>query len=333
MILILSAKEDPHAKIVATELGDRRASYRWFDPAEFPANALITVSLDVNGRSEYVLEYEGENIDLREVSAIWHRRPGVPEPEETITHDKVREWVSRESQAFLEGIWTTLNCLHVPGVEHDRYAAENKLNQLVEASRVGFSIPRTFVTNRPTCLLESFSNFDGAAITKVFSNPVVWRSDEEGEDEEWSAFTRPVQRRDLGYHRSIRYAPVIIQEYVPKSFEIRATVVGSQVFAAAIHSQHSHRTRHDWRHYDFDNTPHEAHALPDNLSALCIRLVRSLQLTFGAIDMVLTPSGNYVFLEINPNGQWAWIQELTGMPISSAIADLLIAGPSVNGAG
>ena len=328
MIFILSAREDPHAEIVAKELADRAARYLWIDPAEFPASALLTVSLDANRRSKYVLEYQGENIDVRQVRAIWHRRPGVPEPEETITSDSIREWVSRESQAFLEGVWTTLDCLHVPGVEHHRYAAENKLTQLVQASRAGFSIPRTFVTNRPSCLLESFTDFHGAAITKAFWNPVVRRG-AENEDEEWSAFTRPVQRRDLSYYRTIRYAPVIIQEYVPKSLEVRATVVGSQVFAAAIHSQKSHRTRHDWRHYDFDKTPHEVHVLPDNLSAMCIQLVRSLHLTFGAIDMVLTPSGKYVFLEINPNGQWAWIEELTGMAISSAIADLLIAGRSV----
>jgi glutathione synthase/RimK-type ligase-like ATP-grasp enzyme len=101
-------------------------------------------------------------------------------------------------------------------------------------------------------------------------------------------------------------------------------VVGSQVFAAAIHSQISHRTRHDWRHYDFDRTPHEAHALPDRVSELCIELVRSLDLNFGAIDLVLTPGGDYVFLEINPSGQWLWIEELTDLPISEAIVDILV---------
>jgi len=327
MILILSAREDPHAKLVVCELEDRAARYLWFDPVEFPAHALITVSLDAGGHPKYILEYEGKNIDLGEVRAIWHRRPGFPEADDTITSDRVRDWISTESQIMLEGIWTTLNCLHVPGVERDRFAAENKLTQLVLASRLGFRIPRTFVTNRPNCLLESFKDFNGAAITKVLANPAVWRSDEnEPDDEEWSAFTHPVQRRDLGYYRAIRYAPVIIQEYIPKSLELRITVVGSQVFAAAIHSQQSQRTRHDWRHYDLDHTPHEAHSLPDNISALCIQLVRSLHLTFGAIDMILTPDGEYVFLEINPNGQWQWIQELTGSPISNAIADLLIAG-------
>ena len=121
-------------------------------------------------------------------------------------------------------------------------------------------------------------------------------------------------------------APLVIQEYVPKSLEVRATVVGSQVFAAAIHSQQSQRARHDWRHYDFDKTPHEAHTLPEGVSSLCIQLVQSLSLNFGAIDLVLTPDGRYVFLEINPSGQWLWIEELTDLPIGDAIADCLLRG-------
>jgi hypothetical protein len=324
MILILSARHDPHAEAVARKLRDRAARYLWFDPAEFPANSFVTIFLDAAGSPRYLLQYEGENIDLGQVSAIWHRRPGLPEPDEGITDGRVREWIRQESQSLLEGIWSTLECLHMPGVTESRYAAENKLKQLVEASRLGFSIPRTFLTNRPDCLLDSFSRFKGAAITKVLSNPVVPRNGED--NEEWSVFTRPIRRRDLGYHRIVRYAPIIIQEYVPKSLEVRATVVGSEVFAAAIHSQMSHRTRHDWRHYDFDRTPHEAHALPDRVSELCVELVRSLNLNFGGIDLVLTPEGDYVFLEINPSGQWLWIQELTGLPIDDAIADLLIKG-------
>jgi MvdD pre-ATP grasp domain/RimK-like ATP-grasp domain len=323
MILILSTREDAHAEIVARKLENQAARYLWFDPADFPAKARITVSIAPDRRVDYVLESGGTAIDLRDVRAIWHRRPGVPEADEAITDDRVREWVSHESQELLGGIWATLDCLQMPGLGHHRFAAESKLTQLVEASRVGFSIPRTFIGNRPECLLEAFSRFGGAAITKVVSNPVVFR-----DDDEWSAFTRPVQRRDVGYYRSVRYAPLIIQEYIPKAVEIRATVVGERVFAAAIHSQLSHRTRHDWRHYDFDKTPHKVHVLPDRVARLCVQLVRALHLNFGAIDMVLTPSDEYVFLEINPNGQWAWIEDLTGMPISDAIVDLLVEGLS-----
>jgi hypothetical protein len=324
MILILSAPHDPHVEFVVRKLEKRRAEFLCFDPAEFPASSRIAVSFEATVRPTYQLRYEGQDFDLRDVSAIWHRRPGFPTPDGSITAVAVREWICQESQSLLEGVWSTLQCLHMPGPHHVRYAAENKLKQLDLAARLGFSIPRTIVTNRPEDLLESFSEFAGAAIIKVLSDPVVPRG--EGGDESWSAFTRPIHRRDIGYLASIRYAPLVIQEYVPKSLEVRATVVGSQVFAAAIHSQQSQRARHDWRHYDFDKTPHEAHALPEGVSSLCIQLVQSLSLNFGAIDLVLTPDGRYVFLEINPSGQWLWIEELTDLPIGDAIADLLAAG-------
>jgi MvdD pre-ATP grasp domain/RimK-like ATP-grasp domain len=322
MILVLSAPHDPHAEAVVQKLRNRTAQYLWFDTAAFPATSQLSVSLEAAAPAQYLLQHEGKRIDLREVRAIWHRRPGVPEPDARITDAKAREWVCQESQSLLEGIWNTLDCLHVPGLHHDRYAAENKLKQLVQASQLGFSIPRTLVTNRPSRLLDGFSTFEGRAITKVLSNPVVPRA---GDDvEEWSAFTRPIHRRDLAYRAAIRYAPVIVQEYAPKLLEVRVTVVGSQVFAAAIHSQNNSRTQHDWRHYDFARTPHEAYALPERVSQLCIELVQSLNLNFGAIDLVLTPDGEYVFLEINPSGQWLWIQELTDLPISDAIAELLV---------
>src|SRR6185312_12158775 len=105
--------------------------------------------------------------------------------------------------------------------------------------------------------------------------------------------------------------------------ELRITVVGRQVFAAEIHSQHSNHTRHDWRRYDRYATPYFRHELPGALQRRCIALVERMGLCYGAIDMVLTPDGRYVFLEINPNGQYLWIEQATGLPISDAICDLL----------
>jgi hypothetical protein len=118
--------------------------------------------------------------------------------------------------------------------------------------------------------------------------------------------------------------PVIVQEYVPKKLELRVTVVGDQIFPCAIHSQDSHlENRSDWRNDVYD-CRHESYALPPCVEAKCFELVRRLGVHFGCIDLIVTPDDEYVFLEINPNGQWRWVQELTGMPIAEAIAELLI---------
>ena len=107
--------------------------------------------------------------------------------------------------------------------------------------------------------------------------------------------------------------------------ELRITVVGKNVFAAEIHSQQKEATRHDWRR-DALALEHRNHPLPDDIKLKCIQLAKTFGLEFGAIDMILTPDGRYVFLEINPNGQWAWIEETTGLPISEALIELLCQG-------
>src|SRR5262249_21476922 len=133
----------------------------------------------------------------------------------------------------------------------------------------------------------------------------------------------------VAYAAAIEYSPTIFQGYVPKRVELRITVVGERVFPAEIHSQQTQHTKHDWRRYDLDNTPHFPHDLPCEIRERCVSLVKRLDLCYGAIDMVLTPDGRYVFLEINPSGQYMWIEAQTGLPISAAIADLLSAGRSL----
>jgi glutathione synthase/RimK-type ligase-like ATP-grasp enzyme len=104
-------------------------------------------------------------------------------------------------------------------------------------------------------------------------------------------------------------------------------VIGKRVFAVAIDSQSQKEARHDWRRSEVQQLPHSPFTLPVDIESKCVDLVEALGLAFGAIDLVLTPEGEFVFLEINPNGQWAWIQQVCPtMPLREALADLLIAG-------
>jgi putative peptide maturation system protein len=134
-----------------------------------------------------------------------------------------------------------------------------------------------------------------------------------------------VANRDLADRDAIRYCPVAIQPYVEKRIELRITVVGDRVFPVEIHSQWTNHTRRDWRRGDYHHARYAVHDLPRRLARRSIALVKRLGLTFGAIDMILTPDGRYVFLEVNPDGDWLWMERTTGVPIGSAIADLLLA--------
>ena len=321
MILILSDEQDPHVSYVTPKLDALGAEYLWFNPARFPADAEILVSFERPGPVRQLLRYAGRDVDLRAITAVWSRRPKPPEPAAGITGERQRRWVVREASELLTGLWASLDCLWVPGKRRDSDLGYNKPYHLALAERLGFRVPRTLMTNSPDAFLKFYANCDGRIVAKVMLDPLISR-----DDEDHLAFTQVVRRRDMISYRAIRYAPVIAQEYIPKQVELRITVVGARVFAAEIHSQSSRATRHDWRHYDTDRTPHRPHSLPPEIEALCLTLVQSLGLCFGAIDMILTPDGEYVFLEINSNGQWAWIEGLTGLPIADAIAELLVAG-------
>ncbi|MFN2444382.1 MAG: alpha-L-glutamate ligase, partial [Vicinamibacterales bacterium] len=69
--------------------------------------------------------------------------------------------------------------------------------------------------------------------------------------------------------------------------------------------------------------PHRAFDLPNGMADACRRLVASYGLMFGAIDLIVDATGEYYFLELNPNGQWVWVQQATGLPIREALCRVL----------
>lgn len=316
MILIVSEKGDAHVPWVTARLDALGAEYSLFDPAELPATARLAVAYGRRGLSRCVLYRNGRRIDLAGVRAVWYRRPGLPQPLSPVRDPELRRWAADALSHTLHGMLETLDCVWVPGRPSQVEVAGLKVSQLAVAARLGFPIPRTLVTSRPEDFVAFYARHAGRLVSKA-----PWRSRTSP-----ATFTHAVRRRDARLSHAIRHAPVIFQEYVPKRLEVRVTVIGPQAFAAEIHSQELPSTLHDSRRWDDRRPRHAPHELPSSVERLCVRLVRALGLRFGAIDLILTPAGKYVFLEMNPNGQWAWIESLTGQPIAAAIADLLVRG-------
>ncbi len=122
---------------------------------------------------------------------------------------------------------------------------------------------------------------------------------------------------------NVKFAPVIFQEYIPADVDLRITMIGEQIFPAAIHSQET-EYKVDFR-MTMEKARFEAVELPPKVVRMLRELMKRLGLVYGAIDMRRTPKGEYVFLEINPAGQWLFVEERTGQKISDALADLLAA--------
>lgn len=325
MILILTDHSDPHADYVEQRLHQRGAEFFRFDPGQFPSNAEMSISYSLSGNVQATLSVGDKHIDLSSVRTVWYRRPTPSIPHQEITDKLARDYISEECRIFLHDSWNLMECFWLPGPQPVIRKAEFKASQLSLAGTLGFELPPTLFTNSPEEFLEFYCKHNGNIVSKLPSSSFYMFT-----GKTFNRYTQVVSKRDVAYARAIRFSPVIFQAYVPKRVELRITVVGREVFAAEIHSQHSNHTRHDWRRYDRYETPYFPHELPGDLQQLCIQLVERLGLCYGAIDMVLTPDGRYVFLELNPNGQYLWIEKMTGLPISDAICDLLISGASTS---
>ncbi|MFD1811638.1 MvdC/MvdD family ATP grasp protein [Rhodococcus gannanensis] len=320
-ILVLTQPGDTHADAVTRRLVASGARVTTVDPAEFPSAATLSLRLSSTGAIRRTLQRGDECVDLDRIDSVWFRRPQDPRAHDEITDPAVREYVEQECEAFAGALWDDLDALAVPGTRSDIRLAGRKQIQLRLAGRLGFELPPTLITTDPDAFLDFWDEHEGRVVTKPLQRSWLIRG-----DESFARMAEPASTVDIAAAESMRLCPLIVQAYVPKRVELRVTVVGTRVFAAEIHSQDSNHTRLDWRCYDPSTTRYGVHTLPDDVARRCVLLVAELGLRYGAIDLILTPDGRYVYLEVNPSGQWLWIEDATGLPVTAAIADLLRSG-------
>jgi glutathione synthase/RimK-type ligase-like ATP-grasp enzyme len=318
MILIITNRQDQTADYLILELKRRKVDYFRFNTEDYPQNAQISWLLDDSGVDGQFI-FPRRHIRFEEIKSIWYRRPVPPQANPIITDQENRSFIVDESQVALDGVWKTIECFWVSHPDNIRIA-ENKLYQLKIAQQVGFNIYPTIVTNYPDDALSFYQSQSVDIVYKPIRHGRLDRGEQIG-----LVFTSRVETEHAAAFQKIELAPVLFQKYVHKSVELRVTVIGDQVFAVKIFSQKHQDAMDDWRKANPDDLPHESCDLPETIKSQCVRLLRALGLQFGAIDLILTPKGEFIFLEINPNGQWAWLQQLCPeIPLRESLADLLI---------
>ncbi|GIH27748.1 hypothetical protein Aph01nite_60580 [Acrocarpospora phusangensis] len=321
MILVLSGEDDVHADAVEEELRRLGAPVARFDPARYPADADLSVRIDASGRVSGLLRDGDREIMLDSIGAVWLRRPGALRVAGALAGTDAADAVEREAVAFLADLWESLDVPFVPASPATVARASHKLRQLALAGDLGFEVPRTLVTNDPDAFLDLYDDTSGHMITKRAVPSQRLRTVNGLETARHTIAVRP---RDLVDVESVRLGPILAQPTIGKQVELRVTVVGDEVFCGAIHSQETHHTRQDFRRYDEAHTRITQHPLPAAVRDLCVAITQALGLRYSAIDLIVTPDGRIVFLEINPNGQYLWIEQETGFPISRALAELLV---------
>ncbi len=306
MILAITGHDDVHAHAVARHATALGAELRIVDFAELDkqrftlspgkvpagklAGSLATVSL------------------ADELTGVWCRRPRNITPPEDVFRPEDRVFIRQQWADATLGFLESLSCpiVNRPGAD----AAAVKPAQLNAAEAVGLRIPRTLITNDPEAAESFIADLDGEVIHKAL---LATRTDRFVDTRRWA----PEHRDGLA---TLPLAPAIFQEQIHGPADVRVTVVGTSIFAARLNADPIAQVV-DSR-LDLDG-PYEEHVLPDEVASQLLALMRQFELTYSTVDLKIDHAGEHVFLELNPQGQFLYIEILTGLPISRAMAKLL----------
>lgn len=287
------------------------------DTDQFPESVQLTAQFN-SSQSQHQLTYNHQSIHTEQVRSVWMRRIWEPQFSSELA-PQFRDACIRESQATLDGFWDSLRNAHWVDDLQRIQAAKNKLYQLRVASEVGLVIPPTLVTNNPNSVREFFQQVEGKMVSKLLT--AISRS---MEPTDFFLYTSKVQAEDLEDAESLRYCPMVFQAEIPKQLELRVVFVEGQVFVGALDSSIYNDSTVDWRRSGVNVGSWFVHELPESLIHQIKAFMAKLGLLFGAFDFIVTPSGEYIFLEVNPIGEWGMLEKDLNLPISDAIADALI---------
>jgi catechol 2,3-dioxygenase-like lactoylglutathione lyase family enzyme len=302
---------------VAEALARRGARPLRFDTDLFPEEVRLSASLGPGGAWNVLRVGEGE-AESSEVRAVWARRMWPPRLSETLD-ERFRASCVRESAAALEGFFDGLCGARWVNDPQCERAAENKLLQLRAARESGLDIPPTLLTN-DAARARAFYEAEGGRVVAKLLRPLSVSMG----DAPFFVYKSDVPAEDIEAFDSLRHCPVVFQRKVEKRRELRVAYVAGRLFTGALDASGSARGRTDWRLAEPGECSWSHASLKPRLAARLKSLMRRLGLNYGAADFILTPDGRHVFLELNPSGEFFWLEHGPGLNVSGALADVLL---------
>lgn len=310
--MLTRSNDDQAADRVLKQLKDMgHQGLRW-NTDSYPQDAQLTSQFSGTTLRRRLRTQDFE-VELDELDAVYFRRfeAGVNLPPDL---GQFREACYQESVQTLLGTLGALPCFQLDPAWAIR-RAELKEVQLRFAAELGLDYPRTLFTNDPD-QVRRFAQQVGPVVAKMQTKVIVHR-----QQEQQAAFTSTVD--DLEDLDGLQFSPAIFQERIEKKLELRVTVVGNQLFPAAIDSTRSQVGADDYRLDNDLSYGWKDCELPERVSNALLAMVKRFGLNYSAIDLILTPDERYVFLEINSAGEWVWLARDLGLPIDRAIAEVL----------
>jgi glutathione synthase/RimK-type ligase-like ATP-grasp enzyme len=305
MILIITHKEDFTADFVINKLNDRGIQY-------------YRLNCEDIDKDNYVFENSNNYIfsinNICSFHSVWFRRTKLPDID--VKNEAEKLYLLGDYDSLFENMYDLISAKKWLSHPNYVYQAENKIHQLAIARDIGFNIPDTIVTNDQSILRKFIDKNNGNIIVKPIRQGRIRQKSGYK-----SIFTNKVNSDIINDLENYHLTPCIFQENINKEYELRVTIVGNKVFSAKVDSQKVEETKIDWRK---KKTFFQQYELPEEVSRKCLAITKNLNLSFGAIDLIKNECGEYVFLEINPNGQWAWLEMEAGLKISDEIINFLI---------
>lgn len=287
------------------------------DTDKFPL-AIQLKALFGKSQNQHKLQYGDRELYSEQVKAVWMRRLFAPEFGNSIT-PQFQTACARESMATLEGFWDSLRGAYWIDDLQRINAAQNKLCQLRIAQELSLTIPQTLVTNNPKEAQEFFQQVQGKMVAKLLT-PLS----QSMKNSPFFLYTSAVTEEDLLEAELLRYSPMVFQEEIPKHCELRVVYVNGKLFVGALDASVYAASTLDWRRVNTSECKWEPHELPSEIEVKLKDYMSKFGLVFGAFDFIQTPAGEYVFLELNPTGEWGMLERDLGYPISEAIAEALV---------
>lgn len=305
-----------HAHAMCEALERKGAQPLLFYAPDFPERLGLTIIPEERG--PVLASSEKARVEFgADCTSVWLRRPYFAKtPEDFEEGDRAA--IERECRDMRLSFFDLLcpSALWVNTLRSS-FTEGCKPTQLVAAQRCGLKIPRSLISNDPAEILAFVQAAHGPVVYKTFNALVP---------------TTLVTPDLLSDPEILRWTPGIYQHCVEKEHELRVTVVGRRLFVVRINSQQTVRGKVDWREAIWKprgqagDLTFDLAVLPAPIKQACLRLMRSLGLAYGAIDLIVTPENEYVFLEVNPSGQFLWVDHEVGIPVLDALSEMLIQG-------
>lgn len=246
------------------------------------------------------------SIDIDDIDSIYYRKPGLPELNEY--NPKYHNMIFRDIISLINGIVDSFDGI-VLTKPYILRKSENKIYQEKIAEKIGLTIPRTIFCNDKVCVNE-FLKFNKTVIKPISTGKIIDRDNVE-------IFQTSIISENI--QDEINLTPVYIQEYVDKWYELRITIIGSCLYPVKIIPYNNV----DWR-VDQQYNKYESVNIPKDIKSKCMKLMEEMNISFGAFDFIVTHQKEYVFLEVNPNGQWLWLEDELNINISESIVKYLV---------